>query len=90
MVAWYENDPCSLAGGSQQLLQNVVVGLRPVNTAANFPQVYDVSDQVNGVGRVVLDEMQQGFGLCGLCSEMDVRNEEGPVMLRTDWVQIHR
>ena len=49
----------SLAGLAQQLLNDVVVGLRPVPAGAQLPSVDDVADQIDGVGIVVTQEIEQ-------------------------------
>ena len=46
VIAGNVDDTRSLAGLAQKLLQDVVMALRPVRAAADFPEVYDVADQV--------------------------------------------
>ncbi len=74
----------ALARLAQQLLHHVVVRLRPIPRRAQRPAVDDVADQVDGVGVVVAEEVEQLVGLAAARAEMHVRNEKRAISLRGD------
>ena len=59
VVAGNEDHPRALADLAQQLLDDVVVGLRPVPVALELPAVDDVADQEQVLALDVLQERQQ-------------------------------
>ena len=61
---------------AQQLLQHVVMRLRPIDAALDAPEIDDVADQIDAGGFVAAEEIEEGFGLAGLGAEMDVRDEQ--------------
>ena len=76
VIAGNEDDARALARLAQQLLQHVVVGLRPVRAAAHFPEVDDVADEIDRLGTPTrLQEIEQRFGLRRARPKMDVRDE---------------
>jgi hypothetical protein len=62
MVARNENHARALAGLAQQLLHDVVVGLRPEPAAAQLPAVDDVADQEQEVALDFAQEVEQCDG----------------------------
>jgi hypothetical protein len=76
VIAGDIGDLHALAGLPQKLLDNVVVGLRPVPGSAQPPAVDDVADQVDGLGLMMAQEIDQELGLGRLRPEMDVGDEE--------------
>ena len=76
VITGYVDEPGTFAHLAHQLLQHVVVSLRPDRSALHAPEVHDIADQVDGVCVVVLQEFQQLVGLRGARSQMDVRNED--------------
>ena len=74
---------------AQKLLEHVVVRLRPVRAAPDFPEVDDVADEVDRFGFRVLQEIQKGFRLGGSGAKMHVGEKNGPIMLRAVTVLGH-
>ena len=63
---------------AQELLQHVVMGLRPIDAAPDAPEVDDIADQIN-LGRfVAAQEIEEGFGLTSFGAEMNVGNKQAP------------
>ena len=81
VVAGYEHEARALAGLAQELLQHIIVGLRPVDAAPDAPEIDDVADEVDARGVVAAQELEEGFGLAGLGAEMQVRDEKRAVTL---------
>ena len=75
VIARNEDDARALAHLAQQLLQHVVVRLRPDGAAADTPEVDDVADEIDRVGLGLLEEIEQQLGLRGARSEVDVGYE---------------
>ena len=69
----------ALARLAQDLLHHVVVGLGPVPAALQLPAIDDVADQVEVIGFVVPQEVQQITSLAAGCSQVDVGDPDGPV-----------
>ena len=65
-----------LARLAQQFLQDVVVGLRPVDAALDAPEVDNVADQVELRGVVAAQEVDEGLGLAGPGAQMQIRDED--------------
>jgi hypothetical protein len=84
VVARQVDDAGALAAFAQQLLYDVVVGLRPVPARAQAPSVDDVPDEVDRLGVVYPQELEQRLGLGAPTAEMHVGNEEGPIPARPD------
>ena len=78
VIAGDVDDARALAALAQQLLHHVVVRLRPVPGAAQPPAVDDVADQIDRLGVVVAQEIEQELGLGRLRAEMDVGDEQRP------------
>ncbi len=70
----------ALAHLAEQLLHDVVVALRPVPAGLQLPAVDDVADEVDGFGVVVLEEVDDQLVLAAPGAEVEVRDEQGPVM----------
>ena len=66
VIAGDEDDVVPLAHPAEQLLQHVVVGLRPVGAALDAPEIDDVADEIDAVCFGVAQEIEEGFGLAGL------------------------
>ena len=76
MVAGDVDDAGALARLAQQFLHDVVVALRPVPGAPQPPAVDDVADQIDRLGLVMAQEIDQELGLGRLRAEMDVGDEQ--------------
>ena len=75
VVAGDVDDVGALARLAQDLLHHVVVRLRPVPPALQAPAVDDVAHQVEIVALVLLQEVEQKFGLAAAGAEMNVRQK---------------
>src|SRR5665811_806762 len=76
MVARDVDELGAFAHFAQELLQDVVVGLRPIDAAPDAPEVDDVADQVDAGGMVEAQEVEKCFGLTSLGPEMYIGNKE--------------
>jgi hypothetical protein len=76
VVARNEHEAHALARLAQQLLQHVVVRLRPMRAAAHLPEVDDVADQIDGVGFAVPKQVEQLRSLRRARAQVDVGDEE--------------
>ena len=80
VIARNVDDAGALADLAQQLLHHVVVALRPVPALAQAPAVDDVADQIDRIGLVDLEEIEEDRRLAATCSQMNIREEEGSDM----------
>ena len=76
VIARDVDDARTFTSLAQQFLHHVVVRLRPIPRRAQCPAVDNVADQINGVGFVVAQEVEQFFGLAAARAEMHVRDEK--------------
>jgi hypothetical protein len=82
VVARHVDHARALARLAQDLLHHVVVRLLPVPAPLQAPAVDDVADQVERVGLVPLEEIEQELGLAAGRAEMHVGNPDGAVPMR--------
>ena len=82
VVAGDVDEPRALARLAQQLLHDVVVRLRPVPGRAQRPAVDDVADEIEGVGVVPAQEVEELVGLAAARAEMHVGDEKRAISLR--------
>ena len=76
VIAGNHNQPRALADFPHQLLKHVVVRLRPMRTATDLPEIYDVADKIDYIGFAASQQIEQPLGLGGACAEMDVGDEQ--------------
>ena len=76
VIARHIDDLGALARLAQHLLHEVVVRLRPVPVGFQRPAVDDIADEIDGVGVVAAEEVQQPVGLRAAGSEMDVGDKQ--------------
>jgi len=76
MIAGDVNDARALADLAQQLLNDDVMGRRPVPYAFKPPTIDNVADKKNRFGIIMFEQAQQLFGLATAGSEMNVRDEQ--------------
>ena len=76
VIARHIDDLGALARLAQHFLHEVVVRLRPVPAGSQRPAVDNVADEIDGIGIVAAEEVQQSFGLRAACSEMDVGDKQ--------------
>lgn len=79
VVAGNIHDPRAVMGARQQLLNDVVMALRPEPAPALPPRIQNVANEVNRVSRSVGKEIQQHVSFAAGGSKMDVGNEQCPV-----------
>ena len=84
MIAGHIDDLGPFARHAQDLLHHVVVRLRPVPAALQLPSVEDVADQIEPVALDVADEVEQKLGLTAARAQMDVGDEDGPIVANGD------
>ena len=76
MIARHIDDARALARLAQELLHHVVVRLRPVPARAQLPAVDDVADEIDRLGVVPAQEVEQPLGLAAARAEMHVGDEQ--------------
>ena len=82
VIAWNVNDPRPFAGLAQNLLNHVVMLLGPVNATFERPDVDQITDNVERVELVFLEEGKERRGITTAGPEMDVRNPSGTIAVR--------
>ena len=81
VVAGDEDNARTFARLAQQFLNHIVVRLRPVPALFELPAINDVSDQINALGFVVREKIQQSMRLTVLRAQMNVGQPQGAVTL---------
>ena len=76
VIAGHVDDLGALARLAQHLLHEVVVRLRPVPAGFQRPAVDDIADEIDGVGIMAAEEVQQSVGLRAAGSEVDVGDKQ--------------
>ena len=82
VIAGHEDHAGAVADLAQQLLDDVVVLLRPVPARAQTPAVNNVADEEDRVGIVVLEEIEDQRGLAAAGSQMDIGEENRAITAR--------
>src|SRR5262249_20633713 len=72
VIAGNVDDAHALARLAQELLHHALVRLRPIPARAQLPPVADVADEIDRIGVVVAQEVEQPIGLAAFGSEMHV------------------
>ena len=70
----------ALACLAQQLLDDVVMFLRPVPAVTQLPSVEDVPYEIERVGAMSAKEVEKIKGLAAGCAQVDVRYPDRPTM----------
>src|SRR5581483_278176 len=83
VIAGNEHEVGALAHLAQDLLQDVIMGLRPVDAAPYAPEVDDVADQIDARGIVAAKEIEEGLCLTGLGAQMQIRDEKRAITPHT-------
>ena len=94
VIARHVDDARALARLAQELLHHVVVRLRPVPAGLERPAVDDVADQVDRLGVVVAQEVEQRSAWQPAGAEMHIGDEQCAKIPRTvavphDRVPVH-
>ena len=76
VIARHVDDLGALARLAQHLLHEVVVRLRPVPARLQRPAVDDIANEIDGVGIMAAEEIQQPVGLRAAGPEMDVGDKQ--------------
>ena len=82
VVAGDVDDAGALARLAQKLLHHVVVRLRPVPARFQRPAVDDVADQINRLGVVHPQEIEELVGLAAARTEMHIREKQRAELTR--------
>ena len=80
----------ALARQAQDLLDHVIVALRPIPAAFHLPAINDVADQIEGLALHFPDEIKQKRRLTAACAQMGVGNENRPYTKRFFFGGKHR
>ena len=83
VIARHVDDTRALARLAQELLHHVVVLLRPVPAGFERPAVDDVTDQVDRLGVILAQEVEQRPGLAPSGAEMHIGDEQCAKFPRT-------
>ena len=89
VIAGHVDDSRALARLAQQLLDDVVVRLRPIPARSQLPAVDDVADEIDRLGIVVPQEVEQEISLATARAEMHVGDEEGAKRPHSVFWQVH-
>lgn len=81
MIPRHVDHPGIVPRFAQDLLNDCVMGLGPVHLFGESPEVDDVSNQVEDIALVILQEVEQDVGLTLSRANMEIRNKDGPVVL---------
>jgi hypothetical protein len=82
MIAGDIDETDALPDLAQELLDDVVVLLRPVPGCLKPPAVNDIADKVDGVGVDLPQKVEEHPTLATLCPKMDIRNEQSAILQR--------
>jgi hypothetical protein len=77
MIARHVDHAGAFARLAEQLLDNVVMSLRPIPRRSQAPAIDNVADKVNAIGVVVAQKVEKQLRLAPASAKMHVRNEEG-------------
>ena len=73
VVAGDEHHPRAAPDFAQQLLNDVVMRLRPIPACAESPAVNDVADEVDRVGLHMAQHVQDEMRLAPACAQVQIR-----------------
>ena len=76
MISGNEDDARAMPDLAQKFLQDVVMRLRPMRSAPDFPEIDDIADEVDRVGFDDAQEVEQGLGLRRARPQMHVGDEQ--------------
>ena len=79
VVAGHEHHARAAPDLAQQLLDDVVVALRPVEAGAHAPAVDDVAHQIESIGVVVAKKIQDHLGLAPPRAQMKIGQKNRPI-----------
>src|SRR5665647_3492826 len=76
VIAGDVDDLGALARLAQHFLREVVVRLRPVPAGLQRPAIDDIANQVDGIGIMAAEKVQQSFGLRAAGPEVNVGDKQ--------------
>ena len=76
VIARHIDDLGALARLAQYFLHEVVVRLRPVPVRSQRPAIDDIADEIDGIGIMAAEKVEQSIGLRAACSEVDVGDKQ--------------
>jgi hypothetical protein len=82
VIARHVDDLGAFARLAQDLLDDIVMRLRPEPGAFEPPAIDDVADQIEIIALVMLEEIEQQLGLAAARAQMHVRDEDGVAAAR--------
>ena len=82
VIAWNVDDPRPFAGLAQNLLNHVVMLLRPVNATFERPDIDQITDDVERLELVFLEEGKKRRGIAAAGAKMDVGDPPRTVAVR--------
>src|SRR4030095_3254548 len=82
VITWNVNDPRPFAGLAENLLNHVVMLLRPVNATLERPDVDQITDDVERFELIFLEKGKKRSGITTAGPEMDVGNPPGTIAVR--------
>ncbi len=77
MITSNVDDVGTLATLAEQLLDHIIVLLRPMPIAPQAPPIDNIADKIDRLGFMIAKKIQKQFRLCGLGTEMHIRDKEG-------------
>ena len=78
MVTRHIDDTHPFARHAQDLLHHIIMGLRPIPTAFQFPTINNVANQIKGLTVEDADKVEQQLRLTAARAQMDVGNKGRP------------
>ena len=78
MVARNIDHAGALARLAQELLHDVIMGLWPIPARFQLPAIDDVANQINGVGIVIAQKVEELIRLAAFRAKMDIGQEKRP------------
>src|SRR6185437_12464710 len=82
VIARHEDDSGAGVDLAQDLVHDLAVDLGPEPAALELPAVDDVADEIEGLAGVSLQEVEQKLRLAAAGPQMDIGNEDRPVIAR--------
>ena len=91
VIAGHVDHAAALAHLAQQLLDDIIVGLRPIPAVLELPAVDHVADEIDGRGIIMPEEIEQKLGLTTAGAKVNVGQEKRAVKNRLwFWLLDHR
>ncbi len=82
MVSRDVNHARAFAGFAQDLLDDIVVLLRPIEATPQLPEIDQIADDVERLHLIVTEEIEKGGGIAAARAEMEIGNPGGADVAR--------